>query len=88
MPVSSAHADTAATADGQKARIHIEGLHCSSCEKSINANLKKVNGVTNVTWDKKKNIVEVTYAKGSTTPAALVTAITSAGDEFKASIVQ
>jgi copper chaperone CopZ len=92
--IPSAHADTntpaaaAVATDAQKARIKVAGLHCSSCEKMINTNLNKVNGVHNVVWNKKKNIVEVTYAKGSTTPAALLTAITSAGDDFKATIVQ
>jgi copper chaperone CopZ len=87
--IPSAHADTAAvTADAQKARIKIAGLHCSSCAKMINTSLNNVKGVENVAWEKKQNIVVVTYAKGSTTPDALVTAITSAGDDFKATVVQ
>jgi copper chaperone CopZ len=83
-------ASTPAAPSTQKTQIKVSGLHCSSCAKEISANLNKVKGVQSVSWNKKSNLVEITYQAGSTTPADLLQTVnlTADDDGFKAAVVQ
>ena len=83
---------TVAQAGAEKAILKVNGMSCSSCEKAITAQLKKLEGVQSVSFRKGKSsegvrVAEVGYAKGAqVTTAALVQAVKKAG--YSASLAQ
>jgi len=46
--------------------LKIDGMTCSHCDKSVEANLKRINGVAEVKSDHKKGKAEVKYFEGKT----------------------
>lgn len=83
---------TASNADkideAKTAIIKIHGMICESCEQSIEAKLRKMDGVRAVRISMKKGVAEVVYAaNGKVSPPDMVRAIESLG-EYKASVVK
>jgi copper chaperone CopZ len=75
----------------QKAVFQVKGMMCQSCEKKIQASLKKLEGVNSVTFHKKNaqgiRLAEVSLAAGSkVTPVELMKAVEDAG--YSATSVQ
>jgi len=63
----------------------VEGMTCSSCEAHITSSLKKIEGVADVAFNRKKGLVTVTYAlEKLKEPAALLAGFEGAG--YKATI--
>ena len=59
-------------------------MTCNSCVTTVKSALEGVPGVTKAEVNLEKNEASVTYAKGKTTPEALVKAVEKAG--FKCSM--
>lgn len=72
-------------AGSEKALLKVQGMSCASCEKSISAQLRKVEGVRSVSFRKGKDsegarVAEVSFAEGAQVPAAaLAQAVEKAG---------
>jgi mercuric ion transport protein len=81
----SKHPSLALTEAGaQQATFEVKGMSCASCEKAIQAALRKIEGVKNVTFLKPSKsgtrIAQVTFEKGSQVATEVLTqAIKSAG---------
>jgi copper chaperone CopZ len=89
----SKHPSLTLTESGpQKAVFQVSGIMCRSCEKKIQAALRKVDGVKAVTFQKLQGkggvrVTEVTFEKGGkVTPAVLAQAVEGAG--YKATLAQ
>ncbi len=63
----------------QAAIINIPTSKCASCEKTITAAVKGIDGVTDVKVDAKTHKAEVKYTDGKTTPDAIRATIAKAG---------
>lgn len=63
----------------------IDGMHCKSCIKIIEATLSEIPGVKVTDSDFKKKTVEVTYNNDITRPEFLINAIKEIG--YKAEII-
>lgn len=91
--VSSKEPSLALTESGpQRAVFQVHGVMCQSCQKKIQAALRKVQGVKSVTFLKAGSkdgtrLAQVTFENGSNVSAdALAQAVQGAG--FKATITQ
>ncbi len=70
----------------------VEGVTCSGCEKMIGAKIEAINGVKGVQFYDKKDLVtkktahflKVSFTPNSVTNDAILKAISSAGDHYKA----
>lgn len=56
-----------------------ENMHCSSCEETITAAVKKLEGIKEVTADAKSKIVKVFFYKDKTNNTDIQKAINEAG---------
>lgn len=63
--------------------LTVHGMMCSSCQKSVEKALFKMEGVTDVKVDMKKNLVEVRYDGKKATPRQMVEALEKAGFRSK-----
>lgn len=59
--------------------LTVRGMMCASCQKSVENALSKLEGVTGVKVDMKKNLVGVTYDAQKVTPRQMVEVIEKAG---------
>lgn len=67
-----------------KVSLKIEGMVCSSCEKSIESRLTKIAGVQSVTVDHESSSAEVEFDASKTTQDQLIAGIEELG--YKASV--
>ena len=63
--------------------LTVHGMMCSSCQKSVEKALFKLEGITDVRVDMKKNLVEVRYDGKKVTPRQMVEALEKAGFRSK-----
>jgi len=63
--------------------LTVHGMMCSSCQKSVEKALFKLEGVADVRVDIKKNLVEVRYDGKKATPRQMVEALEKAGFRSK-----
>ena len=59
--------------------IHTSGMTCTGCEATIKSEVKKINGVKEVTAEFQTNTVKATFDDGQTNIEAIKKAVTSAG---------
>lgn len=59
--------------------LSVTGMTCEACASTVTKALKKVDGVSDVKVDLKKNTATVTLAKAGTSSATLIKAVSDAG---------
>lgn len=95
VKLASAHAesaDAAAAKNLANSRFKVEGIACSGCEKMISAKLQTMDGVKGVQFynakdsatKKNSHFLKVSFVPGSVTNDAILKAIASVGDHYKA----
>jgi copper chaperone CopZ len=62
-----------------------ENMHCKSCEESITAEVKKINGIKEVTADAKSKTVKVSFNKEQTSAKDIEKSINAAGYDTQTS---
>lgn len=62
-----------------KVTLNLDGLHCSSCVKKVQAALRKLKGVSKVDVSLKENRAEIRYVNGSVSRERLIAAIEDSG---------
>jgi copper chaperone CopZ len=101
LGIASAHAGTvdgnaaAGAKDLASTKFKVDGISCSGCEKMISAKLQALEGVKSVEFynakdgasKKTAHFLKVSYVSSSVTHDAIVKAIASAGDHYKATPV-
>jgi len=56
-----------------------DGMHCSGCEETITAEVKKLDGITEIKADAKAKFVRVVFDAGKTNKESISKAINTAG---------
>lgn len=64
--------------------LHIDGMTCQGCVKSVTRALQAVNGVSNVQVDLASGKADVDFNDQQTTLSALTEAVEDAGFDVKA----
>jgi copper chaperone CopZ len=62
-----------------------ENMHCKSCEETISAEVKKINGIKDVTADAKSKTVKVSFNKDLTNSKDIEKSINAAGYDTETS---
>jgi copper chaperone CopZ len=92
ISLASAHGEVADAKDLANSRFKVEGVTCSGCEKMISAKLQAIDGVKGVQFYNEKDpaskksahFFKVSYVPGKVTNDAILKAVASAGDHYKA----
>lgn len=94
VKLASAHAESADASAKNLAnsRFKVEGIACSGCEKMISAKLQTMDGVKGVQFynakdsatQKNAHFLKVSFVPDSVTNDAILKAIASVGDHYKA----
>lgn len=64
--------------------LKIQGMTCINCANKVNASLKTVSGVTEVSVDQKKGLATITYDGSASTEKDLIRAVVDVG--FRAEV--
>lgn len=95
LSLVSAHAESTNAKDLANSRFKVDGVVCSGCEKMISAKLQSIDGVKGVQFYNEKDTAskksahffKVSYVPGKVTNDAILKAVASAGDHYKATPV-
>lgn len=95
VKLTSAHAESVDAKDLANSRFKVEGISCSGCEKMITSKLQSIDGVKGVQFynakdaasKKSAHFLKVSYVAGKVTNDAILKAVSSVGDHYKATPV-
>jgi copper chaperone CopZ len=95
LSLASAHAENADAKNLANTRFKVDGVVCSGCEKMISAKVQAIDGVKGVQFYNEKDpaskksahFFKVSYEPGKVTNDAILKAVASAGDHYKATPV-
>lgn len=92
VKLTSAHAEGADAKNLANSRFKVDGIACSGCEKMISAKLQAIDGVKGVQFYNAKDVatkksahfLKVSFVPGTVSNDAILKAVASAGDHYKA----
>jgi len=69
----------------EQVEFKCDNMHCKSCEETITAEVKKINGIKEVTADSKSKVVKVLFNKQQTNAKDIEKTINAAGYDTQTS---
>jgi copper chaperone CopZ len=69
----------------EQVEFKCDNMHCKSCEETITAEVKKINGIKEVTADSKSKVVKVLFNKEQTSAKDIEKSINAAGYDTQTS---